>query len=75
MLERDAFREFSVEYQTSRAQNEPANFWQQVQFFAKAQFIKSNPDSPQRKLRHLALVEGKLYLAVPKLAHAKPFRN
>ena len=42
--------------------------------FDKAQFIKSNPDSPQRKLRHLALVEGKkLYLAVPKLAHIKPF--
>lgn len=46
----------------------------ETKLFTDAQFIKSNPDSPQRKLRHLALKEGKkLYLAVPKLANEKPF--
>ena len=45
-----------------------------TELFENATFIKSNPDSPQRKLRHLALKKGKtLYLAVPKLAHEKPF--
>ena len=42
--------------------------------FQKAEVIKSNPDSPQRKLRHLALKANKtVYIAVPKLALAKPF--
>ncbi len=40
----------------------------------RARVIKSNPDSPQRPVRHRALVEGKkLYLAVPRLAEDVPF--
>jgi len=35
----------------------------------RARVIKCNPDSPQRPVRHRALVEGKrLYMAVPRLA-------
>lgn len=33
-----------------------------------ARFIKANPDSPQRAIRHLALKQGKtIYMAVPRL--------
>ncbi len=40
----------------------------------KAQFIKVNPDSPQRAIRQKALEEGKiLYMAVPRLHSPKPF--
>lgn len=39
-----------------------------------ARVVKCNPDLPQRPVRHRALLEGKrLYLAVPRLAEAKPF--
>jgi 5-formyltetrahydrofolate cyclo-ligase len=39
-----------------------------------AQFIKSNPDSPQRAIRHLALKQGKtIYMAVPRLREEKCF--
>jgi 5-formyltetrahydrofolate cyclo-ligase len=39
-----------------------------------AQAVKSNPDSPQLPVRRLARTEGKtLYMAVPRLAEAKPF--
>jgi 5-formyltetrahydrofolate cyclo-ligase len=39
-----------------------------------ARFIKANPDSPQRAIRHLALKEGKtIYMAVPRLRNAKCF--
>jgi 5-formyltetrahydrofolate cyclo-ligase len=39
-----------------------------------AQVVKSNPDSPQLPVRRLARKEGKtLYMAVPRLAEAKPF--
>lgn len=42
--------------------------------FERAKAIKSNPDSPQRKVRHAALLAGKtVFMAVPKLAEAKPF--
>ena len=40
----------------------------------KARVIKSNPDSPQRAIRHLALKQGKIiYMAVPRLREEKCF--
>jgi 5-formyltetrahydrofolate cyclo-ligase len=40
----------------------------------KARTIKSNPDSPQRAIRHLALKQGKtIYMAVPRLREEKCF--
>lgn len=40
----------------------------------RAKVIKSNPDSPQRPVRHAALrARKKVYLAVPRLAEDKPF--
>lgn len=40
----------------------------------KAQAIKSNPDSPQRHVRYLALSSGKIiYMAVPRLKKEKCF--
>ena len=40
----------------------------------RARCIKCNPDSPQRAVRRAALAAGKVvYMAVPKLASAKPF--
>ena len=40
----------------------------------RAQVVKVNPDAPQLPVRATALKEGKLlYMAVPKLADAKPF--
>jgi 5-formyltetrahydrofolate cyclo-ligase len=42
--------------------------------WAKAQTVKSNPDSPQLPVRLRALVDGKLlYMAVPRLAERDPF--
>lgn len=42
--------------------------------FAGASVLKCNPDSPQRPVRHAALKAGKtIYMAVPKLADARPF--
>jgi 5-formyltetrahydrofolate cyclo-ligase len=36
--------------------------------------LKSNPDSPQRAIRHKALAEGKIvYMAVPRLRNQQPF--
>ncbi len=43
-------------------------------WWKKARVIKANPDSPQRAVRHQALLEGKtLYMAVPRLRSNKPF--
>ena len=43
-------------------------------FWKRARFIKANPDSPQRAIRHKALAEGKIvYMAVPRLRDEKPF--
>jgi 5-formyltetrahydrofolate cyclo-ligase len=40
----------------------------------RARHIKCNPDLPQRPVRHAALQQGKcLYMAVPRLADARPF--
>lgn len=40
----------------------------------RARVIKSNPDSPQRAIRHLALKQGKtIYMAVPRLREEKCF--
>lgn len=40
----------------------------------KAQYLKSNPDSPQLPVRKQALLDGKVvYMAVPKLADPEPF--
>jgi 5-formyltetrahydrofolate cyclo-ligase len=42
--------------------------------WARAQTVKSNPDSPQLPVRVQALADGKLlYMAVPRLAEADPF--
>jgi 5-formyltetrahydrofolate cyclo-ligase len=42
--------------------------------WARARTVKSNPDSPQWPVRQRALEDGKtLYMAVPRLAEAKPF--
>lgn len=44
------------------------NYWQ------AAQYLKVNPDSPQRAIRQRALSDGKvLYMAVPRLRADKPF--
>ncbi len=42
--------------------------------FRKAKVIKANPDSPQKRLRYLALKQGKvIYMAVPRLRSLKCF--
>ncbi len=42
--------------------------------FRRAEWLKCNPDMPQRPVRHRALKAGKrIYMAVPKLAGKKPF--
>ena len=46
----------------------------QLKVWQKARVIKSNPDSPQRAIRHLALKQGKIiYMAVPRLREEKCF--
>jgi 5-formyltetrahydrofolate cyclo-ligase len=46
----------------------------QLKVWQKASVIKSNPDSPQRAIRHLALKQGKIiYMAVPRLREEKCF--
>ncbi|HEY6328751.1 MAG TPA: 5-formyltetrahydrofolate cyclo-ligase [Blastocatellia bacterium] len=46
----------------------------QLSVWQKARTIKSNPDSPQRAIRHLALKQGKtLFMAVPRLREEKCF--
>ena len=45
-----------------------ARLLRQSPIWQKARVIKSNPDSPQRAVRNLALKEGKIvYMAVPRL--------
>ncbi|HSB08782.1 MAG TPA: 5-formyltetrahydrofolate cyclo-ligase, partial [Blastocatellia bacterium] len=45
-----------------------------LEVWKKATRIKSNPDSPQRAIRHLALKQGKtIYMAVPRLREEKCF--
>jgi 5-formyltetrahydrofolate cyclo-ligase len=47
---------------------------ERLKAWQKAGVIKSNPDSPQRAIRHLALKQGKIiYMAVPRLAEEKCF--
>ena len=46
----------------------------ELEVWRAARFIKANPDSPQRAIRHLALKEGKtIYMAVPRLRDEKCF--
>jgi 5-formyltetrahydrofolate cyclo-ligase len=46
----------------------------ELKVWQTAQFIKANPDSPQRAIRHLALKQGKtIYMAVPRLRDEKCF--
>jgi 5-formyltetrahydrofolate cyclo-ligase len=46
----------------------------ELEVWKAASLIKSNPDSPQRAIRHLALKQGKtLYMAVPRLREEKCF--
>jgi len=45
-----------------------------LEVWENARAIKSNPDSPQRAIRHLALKQGKIvYMAVPRLREKKCF--
>jgi len=45
-----------------------------LDIWKRAEFIKANPDSPQRIIRERALIEGKtVYMAVPKLRSLKCF--
>jgi len=45
-----------------------------LEVWENARAIKSNPDSPQRAIRHLALKQGKIvYMAVPRLRERKCF--
>ena len=46
----------------------------ELEAWQSAEVIKSNPDSPQRAIRHLALKQGKtIYMAVPRLRDEKCF--
>ncbi|HKA22737.1 MAG TPA: 5-formyltetrahydrofolate cyclo-ligase [Blastocatellia bacterium] len=46
----------------------------ELDVWKSARYIKANPDSPQRAIRHLALKEGRtLYMAVPRLRELKCF--
>ena len=46
----------------------------ELKVWEHARVIKSNPDSPQRAIRHLALKQGKtIYMAVPRLREKKCF--
>ena len=46
----------------------------ELKVWQDARFIKANPDSPQRAIRHLALKQGKtIYMAVPRLRDEKCF--
>jgi 5-formyltetrahydrofolate cyclo-ligase len=46
----------------------------ELEVWQTARLIKSNPDSPQRAIRHLALKQGKtIYMAVPRLREEKCF--
>jgi 5-formyltetrahydrofolate cyclo-ligase len=46
----------------------------ELEVWQAAGFIKANPDSPQRAIRHLALKQGKtIYMAVPRLREEKCF--
>ncbi len=46
----------------------------ELEVWQAARFIKANPDSPQRAIRHLALKQGKkIYMAVPRLREEKCF--
>jgi 5-formyltetrahydrofolate cyclo-ligase len=46
----------------------------EAEWWQKSKVLKVNPDSPQRPIRHRALVEGKIiYMAVPRLRAEKPF--
>jgi len=46
----------------------------ELEAWQAAGVIKSNPDSPQRAIRHLALKQGKtIYMAVPRLREEKCF--
>lgn len=51
-----------------------ANKVAELEVWKAARFIKANPDSPQRAIRHLALKQGKtIYMAVPRLREEKCF--
>lgn len=46
----------------------------ELEIFKKAKVVKFNPDSPQKKLREIALKQGKIvYMAVPRLTDEKCF--
>src|SRR5215510_1496858 len=51
-----------------------ASLVDRLKIWQRARVIKSNPDSPQRAIRHLALKQGKIiYMAVPRLRDEKCF--
>ncbi len=46
----------------------------ELEIFKNADVVKFNPDSPQRKLREIALKQGKIvYMAVPRLTNERCF--
>lgn len=46
----------------------------ETSIWKSAKVLKTNPDSPQRPIRHRALADGKIiYMAVPRLRSDKPF--
>ena len=54
--------------------NEAASLLSSLLEWQKARVIKSNPDSPQRSVRYLALSSGKIvYMAVPRLKEKNCF--
>lgn len=45
-------------------------------FWKKSKVLKANPDSPQKRVREIALRDGKkIFMAVPRLRDENPFRE
>ncbi len=59
-----------------RGSRSAAELLSQQNFWKNSRTIKANPDSPQKRVRELALEDGKtIFMAVPKLRDAHPFRK
>lgn len=59
-----------------KGSNEAAKKAAGLDAWKAASHVKANPDSPQLKLRELAMADGKrLFMAVPRLRDENPFRE
>lgn len=59
-----------------RGSSEAAGLISARDFWKNAGVIKANPDSPQKRVREIALEQGKtIFMAVPKLRDKYPFRK